>query len=990
MQTTPKDSRARRTPHIDIRSGNLIRRLERTRNTVVTTQFIGATPSVTVRIKSDEFGIRTSSGHLLTAHDYTCDGVVKAAGLSSTLTYKRLESKHYPPGSPLSVSVTYQATKTSLDAQSSIRKSLLLTFPAATTHPQSVEVERFTTATVCTRGGRGEPVVIANRWILLPQNPTMLTRHTDGNQPTAYGHHFEKVGNHSFVNYEGADIDSQPMQGRVRCFHFPLLPSGQGAGSLHLISQAIDLLLTPVGSSPEQHVIDIVRPAATARALTHYNNWFDPNGKNVSGDNLPKIHRSFVSKLAGSRIRIDAIVPDNGWQNRQSVWEPDLKAFPNGMKDLKQLGSKLQSQNTSLGLWFAVNGTANDIRWGVSKGYEEAKPSAYFAPYAPYYSLARGSYLTAVTKQLVALTDMATISYFKFDFNHLSHTVPTDRHGHEAEMLGYISATQYPREKGVFINATNWTWHAPGWLNYANTVWLLAGDDGFNANWPDLSGRAQASTDRDTFFWRMWGNPSDRPWFPIASIMTHGIIRNSQGQMSLPTDTLRDWRDYLIMHYGRGTLLREWYLSPDSVTAHEWTDLKAIHMWADQRRSDLIHTCYVGGRPDEGHVYGYMGWSKSRQSGTLVARNPSAAGQTLKIPLDQATFFRGIAGQSWTAKYVYPYVIEASTGFTGGQIAEIFVPGYETIAVEFRPGRAIGPMVKKQPDCRVTPDERILTATVKIEPFVTSRRELLVIGYPKLPEVLLNGMAAQRQRHTTGALNQFASYAEAGMRSDTARAWEMASYDVSSFGSTPFHVQISGIDEPTRAEAWLLTEVEWGGTRSQAVPGPLTHIGTLRSTTPVFDEARIPEITPTDNRIRAQDRNKVIRVTLKLEAFGINPNYPDKIVSFNGKAIGLLPSCSDRWEGVAFDLPVQGIRMDSAGNQISVTTQVSDDKFKVRYITLEVHSTDGQMSRFKSRSVFTSHRDWPYFEGLPFGTDMATGISRSPTVVLVTGLDDER
>ena len=990
MQTTTKDSGARRKTHIDIRCGNVIRRLERTGNTVVTTQFIDTTRAVTVRIKSDEFGIRTSSGHLLTAHDYACDGVVKSAGLSSTLTYQRLASKHYPQGSPLSVSVKYQAAKISSDAHGCIRKSLLVTFPAATASPQSVEVERFSTAMVCARGGRGEPIVIANRWILLPQNPTMLTRHTDGNQPKAYEHSFEKVGNHSFINYEGADIDLQPMPGRVRCFHFPLIGSGQGPGALHLTSQAIDLLITPVGSFPEQHVIDTVRPPASARAFTHYNNWFDPDGKNIAEDNLPKIHRSFVSKLAGSRIKIDAIVPDNGWQNRQSVWEPDTKAFPNGMKDLQQLGRRLQSQNTSLGLWFAVNGTGNDISWGVSKGYAAAKPNATFAPYAPYYSLAPGSYLTAVTKQLVALTDMAAISYFKFDFNHLSHTVPTDRHGHETEMLGYISATQYPREKGVFINATNWTWHAPGWLNYANTVWLLAGDDGFNANWPDLSGRAQASTDRDTFFWRMWGNPADRPWFPIASIMTHGIIRNRHGQMSLPTDTLRDWSDYLLMHYGRGTLLREWYLSPDSVTDDEWTALKAIHIWADQRKSDLIHTCYVGGRPDEGHVYGYMGWSESRQSGTLVARNPSAAGRTLRIPLDQATLFRGMVGQSWTAKYVYPYIIEASTGFTGGQVAEIFVPGYETVAVEFRPGRAIGPMVKKRPDCTVTPNKRILTSTVKIEPYVTSRRELIVIGYPLLPEVLLNGIAGKRQRDTTGSLNQFASYAEAGMRSTSARAWQMASYDVSSFGSAPFQVQISGIDEPTRAEVWLLTEVEWGGTRSDSVPGPLTHIGALRSTTQVFDEVLIPEIKPIDRRIRAQDRNKITKVTLKLDVFGINPNYPDKIVSFNGKAIALLPSCSDRWEGVAFDLPVQGVRMDSAGNQISVTTQVSDDKFKVRNVTLEIHSNDDQVSRFRSRDVFTSHRDWPYFEGVPFVTDLATGMSRSPTVVLITGLDDER
>ncbi|GBL43811.1 hypothetical protein EMGBD4_13100, partial [Verrucomicrobiota bacterium] len=88
--------------------------------------------------------------------------------------------------------------------------------------------------------------------------------------------------------------------------------------------------------------------------------------------------------------------------------------------------------------------------------------------------------------------------------------------------------------------------------NYADSVWLLAGDDGFNGNWPELAGRAQATTDRDVYFWRMWGDPSDRPWFPIANIMTHGIIRNAGGQMSYKTDLPRDWSDYVLMHYGRG------------------------------------------------------------------------------------------------------------------------------------------------------------------------------------------------------------------------------------------------------------------------------------------------------------------------------------------------------------------------------------------------------------------------------------------------------
>jgi len=116
--------------------------------------------------------------------------------------------------------------------------------------------------------------------------------------------------------------------------------------------------------------------------------------------------------------------------------------------------------------------------------------------------------------QIRALTEQTKVSYIKFDFNHLSNVVPTDRHGHDAEFRGFCVSTYPANAAGVFINATNWTWHSPAWLNYADSVWLLAGDDGFNGNWPELAGRAQATTDRDVYFWRMWGDPADRPVVP--------------------------------------------------------------------------------------------------------------------------------------------------------------------------------------------------------------------------------------------------------------------------------------------------------------------------------------------------------------------------------------------------------------------------------------------------------------------------------------------
>lgn len=432
------------------------------------------------------------------------------------------------------------------------------------------------------------------------------------------------------------------------------------------------------------------------------------------------------------------------------------------------------------------------------------------------------------------------LSYFKFDFNHLSHVVPTDRHGHEAEMNGFIAVSDLPRRRGVFVNATNWTWHSPAWLHYADTVWLLAGDDGFNGNWPELSGRAQATTDRDLFFWRMWGDPADRPWFPISSIMTHGIVRNARGQMAFPTDLARDWSDYALMHYGRGTLLREWYLSPPSLLSHEWTALIAIHRWADSRLPSLSRTCYVGGRPDEGQAYGYIGWDRAARTGTLVARNPAVSGQTLRVPLDATTLFPAAAGQPWRARMVYPCRQDLPIRLVSGTVAEIEIPGQETIAIEFEPGAPRGAANSFAPQATISPGRAPTELKVTIAAAAGLRRELQVIGYPALPTVLVNGTAATASRTRQGVINKFPNYARDGMPSTRARPWAMAGYDLSALDAAEIIVALHGADAPTRAEAWLLTEQPYGREPEPAALTPLTFPGRLRQTHRLLAETELP------------------------------------------------------------------------------------------------------------------------------------------------------
>ncbi len=970
----------------ELRNGDLIRRFELKDGRFRTLGWTDKATGRTLDVDSDEFAIRLSDGTVLTADDYEAKVVVyktrgEAMRSSGSRTLPDIEyvlrsGRTTNPLAPTKVfQVFYPALKPhttptfwSKDTSTILKQLEIKWAPGQVDGKAGIEAERFRTKAKASRGGRGEPVVIDDAWILLPHEPTTLTRHTDGNQPAAYAHRFEKVGNHSFVDYNQADVEPKPQEGLVRCLCFPVV-SGHTS-----FSAPIAVFAVPAGSSPEQAVIDYSRPAAKTRSYTHYNNWFDPAGKNLKGDNLPAIHRQFVEALKGSGIKVDGMVPDNGWQDRKSVWQPAQGAFPAGMQDLNKLSETLLSQGSSLGLWMAADGTTNDINWGVSQGYVKAQPNSYFKQYFAHYSLADEKYQRATMQQLATLSNETKVSYLKFDFNHFSNVVPTDRHGHAGEFTGFTFATQPARAKGVFINATNWTWHSPAWLNYADSVWLLAGDDGFNGNWPELSGRAQATTDRDVYFWRMWGDPADRPWFPISNIMTHGIIRNARGQMSFPTDLPRDWSDHVLMHYGRGTLLREWYLSPASVTPDEWKALIAVHQWTEARKADMINTCYVGGRPDDGHAYGYMGWSRDGQTGTLVARNPAAGTATLSVRLDATTFFSGKPGQAWHARMVYPYRMELPTTYRGGETAEISIPGYETVALEFSPGEARGPVFRLAADSshKVSGTGAQQKVAVKIADFISDRRELLVIGRPTLPNLLINGQLVKPTRQRTGAINQYPGYARHGMLSAEAKPWQMAGYDLNSYGAN-FEIQIVPGESATTAEAWLLTERPFGGDEKPKVT-PLTFPGAMRHTTQLLPQQAYAAVAipPSDLSPEAIKGAKSAKLTL--EVFGNNGKaFGDKTLTLNGIVLGVLPTGTDQWSKAEFKLSPASLAALTKANFAAITCPKSEDKFKVRHLRLTVTLADGSEALGSRSGALTSHADWTYFEGKAFGQPTDSG-----------------
>lgn len=966
---------------VSIANESLERTLRMSGSIWTTTKVTNLSSGASLEMASDEFSLLLMNEQVLTPKDFICPGKPMkqktAQGQTLTIHYEFPKDQVRPDGAPVQVDVQYS----SVIREPCLRKRVLLTF-AAGEEPavDRLEVERFSVTEKSSRGGRGEPVWIAGGWFCGLEYPAGHSRHTDGNTPVADTHHFEKVGNHSVILLDDKDIDRSPRTGLVRLFHFPS-PARSSEGVLTIMSKTAVIGGGATGADSEsqfrQYLSKVMKPD---RSFTHYNNWFDAAGKSLKGDNFVTILRSFQQAMKPYGVKIDAMVPDNGWQNNDSVWEPSTKHFPNGFADLKSLGEKLREEGSSLGLWLSLDGCQSNIKWGASQGYAQAKANKYFSRYFPHYSLSHPTYKAKIISQLRHLTAQGGISYFKHDFNHLSDIgegnghFPTDRHGHEANVDAMIEMLMATREANpqVYQNLTNWMWYSPWWLMYGDAIWMLAGDDGANGNWPELSVRNMATTDRDTYLWRMWGEPNDRPLIPISRIMTHGIILNANRQLEGPKDGVREWADHVMMYYGRGVQMKEWYISPKVTSADHWRALGSIHRWSDSHFDELKNTCYVGGRPDEGHVYGYIGWHKNRA--VFVTRNPDVKDQAVSIPVSADYGCTAESGTTFQVRVVYPYHEILPVVARAGENFSLKVPGYTTLAIEITPGNTAKAPAAAFPPTRVSPEKQLsstsVAAILSLPSGSKGRTELIVIGYPTLPQVMLQGGVAVPLVTNRAKLNNFPGYARDGMVSKTAREWQIASYSLGELKGKDCRIELQHPDSTvTHAEAWVMTEPSASDDLFDEATVPWAiAAGLRRQTEQVIEVTELSAPAPETRELSPAEFVAIQSASIKIDLFGVNPaEVGEKTLWLNGENMAQLPSCGDAWLSVSIPVRNESLRKLTNQNTLEIQRATTEDKFKMRNPQLVITLVDGR--KFASRVlslVQTTDRDWAHFEGEPF------------------------
>jgi hypothetical protein len=907
--------------------------LEYTNNSWRTVAIKEKTCGTTIPVKSDEFLIRLMDGTELTAADYrTVTLQPQVTDDPSTPGRKQCEIVYTPgPDTPSDAPGIVIARYYIDTGEPYVRKTV--TLETESRQPiDRLEVERLRTSLPSRQGGKGEPVFVGDHCFLGLEYPASDTSHKNDIITLAHYPGYSK----QFPGDEAWQVRSKTAVTGIAPTNIPIRL---------FFSDYIERVRIPI------------------RNVIHYNSWYDLRGKEITPERLLAIFDGFKTNLLDPYgIVMDTFVPDDGYQERNSLWEPRKSDYPDGFVTL---GRELEKRGSRLGLWLPLNGYYLNIAWGVSQGFEQAE---FQGKKKAYYDLAGSNYNVAIRKALKRVITQGNVAYMKHDFNFLQSDTGdayphTARHGHEANVDAQLDLLAFQRDvkTDIFLNVTSCLWHSPWWLMHADSIWMCAGDSDFDHSFPQFSAREWATTYRDKHLYQVCVKQGHL--VPISAYMTHGIVLGRYHSEGFDDETVREWSDYVMMYYGRGVQLKELYISPDIVRPDLWPALGETTRWAVHNTSTLERVVMIGGDPHKAEPYGYMHWKDDR--GILVVRNPNLGADTISVPFDQGAGYRGPVSRPFKARAVYPFVEPMNWKLTAGRVFDVSIPGASVMVYEIIPGTAPDtPLLKAQQIQNVKAefiqkDNAIhLKIPVPDEDMLECALRLIIKGElfnPKMPVVTVNGKPA-------------------GVRASNGPDWSMRSIDLLLARGTDADVVISfqkGANalfmKPLDVSVWLVAD------RHVTAPPPpkdeifpyLVSQNYRRQTRELLPETHI---TPPPVRTKVSDKELQNARAAMLRVMVFGAEVDNNTIGLNGSYLVNLPKnegVNDSWEEKT--IPLTPAQMKRLGRSNTFQIKNGGDYFKVKGLSLVLQLQDGSWVRSSIEEIpHSSIRSWAHAEGKSF------------------------
>jgi len=877
---------------------------------------------ISLRVESEPFRLWLNKGEVLNGSEFS---LVRQSRSVRNGTH-RLDLVLSHPKTGIEATISFTAR----EGDFFMRKQVALACRRPGVLVRDIDVEYFRTSAETDLGGRGQPVYVAGQFFLGLEYPA--------------GYNLASRGEIYLRHHPGHELQKAPWTSKSAVL---------GAAKRGNVAEAF-----------MRYVEGFRRPP---RTYLLYNSWYDLRRNELTVENMAKCYECFRNHLAPYGVTLDAFVPDDGWQDRESIWAANKRILPNGFRPLADI---LERGGTHLGLWMPLTGVHLDVARGAKQGYEAA-------PGMHNYCLSGPKFNHKIRDVLRHHILDWHVAYFKHDFN--SFTCTASGHGHlpeaiygfEANVDAELGLLAHERQlrPDIFLNVTSGMWLSPWWLAYADALWMGCGDCGLIKSVPALQRRDWAMTYRDHHLWRRFCK--ERAQFPMTAVMTHGIIYGKRNMLGGKDEPLDRWANNVVWYFLRGMQMKELYVTPSLLTDVQWDVLGRAARWATDNAPVLRTSRFLGGDPGAGKVYGFA----SCRGGTAFFgfRNPSL------VPQQISARGRDLVGdQPVTLRLLYPFKADAGTLRPQDALTQKLGPnairiyraqadptikatklnpdtfGMPPPAFRVRPKPATHADGKFVLEAEVTPAARAITkATAAIlvknayDVRLAKAIRLIVNQRPMAAkEIVLEGMRVL-----------VAALPVAG-------------------GVFRAEVKIADVTKPFQAKlevsAWLIADRE----ASPGEPvGPVPDLACpyaarRRTAQALFPEAVVDLSARRVVAVSEEALRSAKAALLHIMIFGSDgARYAGKPILLNGQPVGVVPTSAkpiDRWQRKIVRLPKEKLALLRVENEIRFGNR-NGDCYKLRDVALAVQLADGRWAETKlDGKVYCSTKGWLHSEGTLF------------------------
>ena len=432
--------------------------------------------------------------------------------------------------------------------------------------------------------------------------------------------------------------------------------------------------------------ITLHRPQPTGLHVNYNTWWTSPYPTYTEADILMLMQQFKDNLTTPYGVSIDSFTIDDGWANKQSIWEIKTSSFPNGFTNIQNYA---QAMGMALGLWSSPScyyANSLDTTWAMQQGYETYLLD-YTTPPMRLCCIAGPLYNNPYSSKLADYANLYGVKQYKIDGYNLN--CPASNHGHEPNELsaeamaqGGINVFQaiHNASPQAWIEATCFAWNpSPWWLFYVNSVTAPYGDDAPTGRVPCPIYRESYTTARD--FYNFQGT-SLLP-IPTDALEILGIVHQ----------TAEPFLNDGVMTIMRGHGFLPLYMNPAYMNSRRWSDLAQLLTWARNNSDTILADTYPllpvswekGNVPRLTHVaimpreiYGY-GHCVNNQ-GLVILRNPWLMPQTYTLKVDESIGFDSQAGEL-SAVSLYPENRIYGQSLHYGSTLTFPIAPYETVVL---------------------------------------------------------------------------------------------------------------------------------------------------------------------------------------------------------------------------------------------------------------------------------------------------------------------